>query len=136
MYIDNVDGYYKKYFYSENLNEDAELMILNYKDNNHFDLLYDKNINIENSHLYDNYNNVKINPYIDNKNIKTEGTKFGNKYVKCKFISSQSLYDEISIYLKSIQKYEKYIEKKKKEHPKWHIKQILLLFSSPYNKSK
>ena len=98
MYIDNGDGHYKKYFYSENLNEDAELMILNYKDNNNFDLLYDKNINIENSHLYDNYNNVKINPYIDNKNIKTEGTKFENKYVKCKFISSQSLYDEISIY--------------------------------------
>ena len=132
MYIDNGDGYYKKYFYSENLNEDAELMILNYKDNNHFDLLYDKNINIENSHLYDNYNYIKINPYIDNKNIKTEGTKFENKFVKCKFISSQSLYDEISIYLKSIQKYEKDIEKKKKEHPKWHINQILSLFNIKY----
>ena len=67
------------------------------------------------------------------QNIKSEGTKLENKYVQSNFKSSSSLYDEISNYLKSIQKYEIEINKKK-EHPLWHYNQILSLFNIKYPK--
>ena len=54
-------------------------MILLYENNNYFDLLYDKNILIENSNLYNSIDNIKINKYLNLKNIKSEGTKFINK---------------------------------------------------------
>ena len=117
VYIDNGDGNYKKYFYSENLNDNAELMILLYENNNHFDLLYDKNILIENINLYNSIDKIKINKYLNLKIIKSEGTIFINKYVQSNFKASPYLYDEISNYLKSIQKYELEINKKKLEHP-------------------
>ena len=114
VYVDNGDENYKKYFYTENLNNDSELMILLYENNNHFKLLFDKKVNLGISKLYDNYNSIKINYDMNIQNIKSEGTKLENKYVQCNFKSSSSLYDEISNYLKSIQKYEIEINKKKR----------------------
>ena len=42
------------------------------------------------------------------------------------------LYDEIAIYLKSIQKHEIEIKKQINKHPKWHYNQILSLFNIKY----
>ena len=132
IYIDNGDENYKKYFYCENLNEDAELMILLYKNNNHFDLLYDSNNLIQNQILYESYDKINIKKDINKNKIKSEGTKFESKYVLCKFKSSEMLYDEIANYLKSIQKYDTQIKKEINIHPKWHYNQILSLFNIKY----
>ena len=134
VYVDNGDGNYKKYFYSENSNENAELMILLYENDSHFELLYDKNIVIQNSKLYHSFDNIKVNKYLNTNNIKSEGIKFANTYVQCKFKASSNLYDEISNYLKSIQKYENEIKEKQKDHPLWHINQIISLFNIKYPK--
>ena len=132
IYIDNGDENYKKYFYCENLNEDAELMILLYKNNNHFDLLYDSNNLIQNQILYESYDKINIKKDINKNKIKSEGTKFESKYILCKFKSSEMLYDEIANYLKSIQKYDTQIKKEINIHPKWHYNQILSLFNIKY----
>ena len=47
-------------------------------------------------------------------------------------MSSETLYNEIATFLKSIQLYEKEIENLKILHPKWHINQILAQFSIKY----
>ena len=107
-------------------------MIMLYKDNNHFDLLYDKNINLDKSILNDNINNLNINKEIKKEKINIEGIKLENKYVNCKFKSSEKLYDEISNYLKSIQKYENEIKMKQLIHKNWHYNQILALFDIKY----
>ena len=107
-------------------------MILFNENNNHFNLLFDKNVNLGISKLYDNYNSIKINYDMNIQNINSEGTKLENKYVQCNFKSSSSLYDEISNYLKSIQKYEIEINKKTKEHQLCHYNQILQLFKIKY----
>ena len=44
-----------------------------------------------------------------------------------------NFYDEISNYLKSIQKNESSINIQKLKHPKWHINQILSLFNLDYS---
>ena len=44
IYVDNGKNGYNRYSYSENLNDNVPLMLLSYHNNNHFDLLYDKNI--------------------------------------------------------------------------------------------
>ena len=132
IYIDNGDEKYKKYFYCENLNEDAELMILLYKNNNHFDLLYDSNNLIQNQILYESYDKINIKKDINKNKIKSEGTKFESNYVLCKFKSSEMLYDKIANYLKSIQKYDTQIKKEINIHPKWHYNQILSLFNIKY----
>ena len=46
IYTDNGNNEYLRYSYSENSNKDAELMLLHYLNNNHFNLLYDKNIEL------------------------------------------------------------------------------------------
>ena len=44
----------------------------------------------------------------------------------------ENFYDEISNYLKSIQKYETLINIQQQNHPKWHINQILSFFNLDY----
>ena len=46
IYTDNWSNEYSRYSYSENSNQDAVLMLLNYMKSNHFNLLYDKNIEL------------------------------------------------------------------------------------------
>ena len=74
-------------------------MILLYKDNNHFDLLYDKNINLDKAILNDNFKNLHLNKEIKKDKINIEGIKLKNKYVICNFKSSEKLYDEILNFL-------------------------------------
>ena len=107
-------------------------MIMLYKDNNHFDLLYDKNINLDKSILNDNINNLNINKEIKKEKINIEEIKLENEYVNCNFKSSEKLYDEILNYLKSKQKYENEIKIKQLIHKNWHYNQILALFDIKY----
>ena len=67
-------------------------------------------------------------------NIKYQGNLFNNNYVKTNFKGRENLYDEISDFLKSKQKYETDINIAKKNHPKWHDNQILSLFNLKYPK--
>ena len=107
-------------------------MLLEYHNNNHFNLLYDKNINlnyeekgIKNTNLYINNNSTP-------EDIKYQGNLFTNKYVLTRYKGNENLYDEISNFLKSVQKHENEITIQKKNHPKWHINQILSLFDLNY----
>ena len=100
IYTDNRSNEYLRYSYSENSNQDAELALLNYVNNNHFNLLYDKNIEL-------NKKEKKIEDLsINNKNnntkdiIKYEGKKFSNKYVLTKYKRGENIYEEIPNYLK------------------------------------
>ena len=109
-------------------------MLLSYHNNNHFDLIYDKSFNLESSKQIEKIKELKIENKISKLNIKYQGNLFNNNYVKTKFKGSENLYDEISDFLKSKQKYETEINIAKKNHPKWHENQILALFNLKYPK--
>ena len=46
IYTDNGNNEYIRYRFSENINNNVDLMLLEYHNNNHFNILYDKNINL------------------------------------------------------------------------------------------
>ena len=46
VYIDNGNEEYQRYSFSENKKDNSELVLLEYVNNNHFNLLYDKDIKI------------------------------------------------------------------------------------------
>ena len=66
------------------------------------------------------------------EDIKYQGNVFSNKYVLTRYKGDENLYDDISNFLKSVQKHEIEITIQKKTHPKWHINQILSLFEFKY----
>lgn len=59
VYTTTHDEDYKKYFYFENNDKTSELMLINFINNNHFNLLYSKNYNIDNVCLIENLNDIK-----------------------------------------------------------------------------
>ena len=132
VYIDNGNEEYQRYSFSENKKENSELVLLEYVNNNHFNLLYDKDIKINIEEKNKLSKKLIVNNKISKNNIQYEGEKFNIKYVLVNYKSSQNIYDEISNYLKSIQKYEKEIEIQIKNHPNWHRNQILALFNLDY----
>ena len=109
-------------------------MLLSYHNNNHFDLIYDKSFNLESSKQIQKIKELKIENKISKLNIKYQGNLFNNNYVKTKFKVSENLYDDISDFLKSKQKYKTEFNIAKKNHPKWHENQILALFNLKYPK--
>ena len=134
LYTNNGNNEFVRYSFSENLKRDAKLMLLSYHNNNHFDLIYDKSFNLKSSKQIEKIKELKIENKISKLNIKYQGNLFNNNYVKTKFKGSENLYDEISDFLKSKQKYETEINIAKKNHPKWHENQILALFNLKYPK--
>ena len=132
VYTDNGNNEFIRYSFSENLNQGAKLMLLSYHNNNHFDLIYDKKINLDSSSQKKNIKKLKIENSVSKLNIKYQGKLFNNKYVPTQFKGSDCLYDEISDFLKSKQKYENDIILEKIKHPKWHENQILSLFNLKY----
>ena len=94
--------------------------------------MYDKNVNLN----YEEKGIKKLNLNIRNKfiheDIKYQGNVFSNKYILTRYKGDENLYDEISNFLKSLQKHEVEITIQKKNHPKWHINQILSLFDLNY----
>ena len=47
VYTDNGNNEFLRYRYSENLKDDAKLMLLSCHNKNHFDLIYDKRFKID-----------------------------------------------------------------------------------------
>ena len=132
VYIyDGIDKYNKLITINE-INEERELMILSFHNNNHFDLLYGEENNNRNSCIADNIESIKLNKNKQKEPIKISGIKLYQNYVETNFTNTKNLYDEISEYLKSIQKNSFEIEQKQKENPRWHYNQILSLFDIHY----
>ena len=114
VHTDNGNNEFVRYSFSENLKRDAKLMLLSYHNNNHFDLIQDKSFNLESSKQIEKIKELKIENKMSKLNIKYQGNLFNNNYVKTKFKGSENLYDEISHFLKSKQKYETKINIAKK----------------------
>ena len=134
VYTDNGDNKYNRYSYSENLNKNSVLMLLLYHINFHFDLLYDKSVNInKQENILTNYNLITYNN-VSLEKIKYQGSIFSYKYVLTNFKGREYLYDEISNYLKSLKKYDKDIKENIIKHPELHINQIISLFKIVYPK--
>ena len=93
----------KPYHFFQNFeNENNELMILSYHTNYHFELIYSKKEDQSNIAVYNNFEEVMINEDINKDNIKLSGVKFSNKYVNIKNNNNNNLYNEIFVYLYSI----------------------------------
>ena len=70
VYTDNGNNEFERYSYSENLKEDAKLLLLLYHNNNHFDLIYDKSFKIEIPNHIANIKYLKIENKASKLNIK------------------------------------------------------------------
>ena len=107
-------------------------MLLAYHNNNHFDLLYDKNTNLEFKEKEVGELRINLNKNNAKQNIAYSGNIFCNKYVKTKYKGGEFIYDEISNFLKSLEKYKVDINLQKQNHPNWHINQIYSMFNLDY----
>ena len=107
-------------------------MLLSYRDNNLFDLTYDKKFKWGTYNKSLNIKDLKLDKSVSKFNIKYQGNHFNNKYVLVKYKGNENFYNEISEFLISKQKYEKEINIQKSNHPKWHENQILSLFNLKY----
>ena len=134
IFTDNGNNQYNRYSYSENQDPKADLMLLAYHNNNHFDLLYDKNLKLNFKEKEIKDLNINLNSQYTKKNIKYLGNTFSNRYVITKYKGREYIYDEISNFLKSIEKHEVEINLEIKNHPHWHINQIYSLFKLEYPK--
>ena len=72
VYTTTSEENYKKYFIFENQDKSSELMLINYINNNHFNLLYSKSFNLYIICLFENLNDIKNSK---SKEIKFEGEK-------------------------------------------------------------
>ena len=59
-------------------------MLINYINNNHFNLLYSKNFNLNNIFLFENLKDIKK---VNNKEIKFEGKKINFNYIDSSYYS-------------------------------------------------
>ena len=60
IYTDNGNNELVRYSFSENLKDDAKLMLLFYHNNNHFNLIYDKKFKPEAPNIKKELDNIKI----------------------------------------------------------------------------
>ena len=105
-----------------------------YHNNNHFEIIYSKHVNINNVHIVKKIKDIPINKNIKNKDIKLKGSSFKNNYVEINNKTSNLLYDEISTFLLSILEHEKEIKLLEIQNPNWHYNQILSKFDLNYPK--
>ena len=131
VYTFNGTNLYTKYFLFENSNKEGELMLINYITNYHFELIYDKDYNINNNIVINAIPDVK-NIIGNTKQIHFTGEEYNLKYVKIYFNNNNHIYDEIYLFLKSIKNNNKEIEKLKIKYPKMHYNQILTKFEIYY----
>ena len=89
-------------------------MLINYINNNHFNLLYSKNYNIDNVCLIENLKDIKTKKYYK---INCVGEKLKYEYIDCTFYNSKNIYNEIYNYLQSIYLNKNLIENKIKKYP-------------------
>jgi len=131
VYTFNGTNLYKKYFLFENSNKEGELILINYITNYHFELIYDKDYNINNNTVINAIPNVK-KIIVNNKQIHFTGEEYNLKYVETNFNNNNHIYDEIYLFLKSIKNNNKEIEKLKNKYPNMHYNQILTKFKIYY----
>ena len=136
VYVKGPEGNYKQYnlFTNDDTNLNSELCILNYHNNNHFDILYSKDELENHKFLVKSLIDIKVKDKINIKDIKIEGKEFNNKYVETTLKPSKNLYDEIALFLFSIMEHKEEIEKLKLQNPQWHYNQILSKFKLKYPK--
>ena len=134
LYIKDNENNYKQYIlFSQNHSvHNRELCILEYHNNNHFNVLYSKNEELDKCNLFSSIKDLKINSNFDFKNIHIEGEKINSKYVEINMQSSKTLYDEIAIFLFSIKENKKEIEKLVEQNPNWNYNYILSKFKIIY----
>ena len=104
-------------------------MLINYINNNHFNLLYSKKYNLDNICLIENLKDIKKPK---NKEISFEGKTFNFEYTDSSFYSSKNIYNEINNFLRSIKLNKASIENKIKKYPKMDYNQILSFFDIKY----
>ena len=104
-------------------------MLINYINNNHFNLLYSKNFNLDNICLFENLKDIKKGNNIE---INFEGKKLNFDYIDSSYYSSENIYNELYIYLRSIKLNKDAIDRKKKQYPKMDYNQILSYFDIKY----
>lgn len=104
IYVDNGNNVYNRYSYSENLKDNVPLMLLSYHNNNNFDLLYDRDIQL-NLEGIKQKKNIIINQSISKNLVNYTGEQFNNKYSLTKYKGNEYIYDDISKYLKSKDKH-------------------------------
>lgn len=80
------------------IEHEKDLMMLLYHNNNHFDLFYDINEEINEISNNDSSKVINIEKNIEISNVKFNGANFKNLYVECKFNSARHLYDEIACF--------------------------------------
>ena len=132
VYTYNGTNLYNKYFLFENGNSDSELMIIHYITNFHFELIFDKNYNTNDSCITKDIN--KFDKIKTNQNIKFSGTEYNFKYIETNFNNNKNIYDDIYKFLKSIKHNQIEIDKLKKKYPKMQINQIYSKFNLYYPK--
>jgi len=136
LYIQDNENNYKQYIlFSQNQSiNNRELCILEYHNNNHFNIIYSKNEALDKCNLFSSIKDVKINSNFNFKDIHIEGEKLNSKYVEINMQSSHILYDEIALFLFSIKENKKEIDKLVKQNPNWNYNYILSKFNIIYPK--
>ena len=105
-------------------------MLINSINNNHFNLLYSKNYNIENICLIEKLKDIKIQK---NNKIQFTGEKLTFEYVDCSFYNLINIYNEIYKYLQSIKLNKNLTDNKIKKYPKMSYNQVLSYFDIKYS---
>ena len=138
LYIKDDDDNYKRYIlFSQNDGNNHELCILEFENNNHFNIIYSKQEekeNIKNSNFASSIKDIKINTKFNFKNLNIEGEKLNSNYVECKLQSSKVLYDEIAMFLFSIKENKSEIDKMVIQNPNWNYNYILSKYNIFYPK--
>ena len=130
--LDNNDNYKKYNLFSQKDNINRDLCILEYRDNNHFNIIYSKEDDSDNISLVCSPKDLKVNYNINLKNIQIECENINNKYVETNMHSTKFLYDELAIFLFSIKEHQDEIKKLIEQNPDWNYNYILSKFNIKY----
>ena len=134
LYIkDNEDNYKQYILFSQNSSDSQrELCILEFHNNNHFNIIYSKKEDMNNCNLFSSIDDLKINNNFNFNDIQIEGEKLNTNYVEVNMQSSTTLYDEIALFLFSIKEHKEEIDKLSLQNPSWNYNYILSKFNIIY----
>ena len=78
FYVNNGNNYLIRYNLFNNYDKKNHLMIIEYKNRNHFNSI-NKNKELNNNNSQFDFSDIKIDKSINSKNIEMKGTKYINK---------------------------------------------------------